>query len=231
MTSDKDYYRILGVLDDAEDIVIRASYRALAQRYHPDKWQGDPVEATRRMAEINEAYAVLSNSEKRSQYNFLKSSAKSDAQHREESNVGEREADNQPGTDSQSGYAAAKGFKEFAGRGSSSSSFKAKQNDNSVNQTNHENRLTEFSMAFARFDSFIGACSGERQWATAPIWKKAIYYLLFIYGVFVVLRWTFNGGIQGLVHWIFDGDGVIFLTFISQFIRIAIRNVIQILGA
>ena len=56
----KDYYRILGVLDDAEDIIIKAAYRALAQRYHPDKWSGDQVEATKRMAEINEAYSVLS---------------------------------------------------------------------------------------------------------------------------------------------------------------------------
>ena len=61
MTSDKDYYRILGVLDDAEDIVIKAAYRALAQRYHPDRWQGDAGEATRRMAEINAAYAILSD--------------------------------------------------------------------------------------------------------------------------------------------------------------------------
>ena len=68
MTSDKDYYRILGVLDDAEDIVIRAAYRALAQRYHPDKWQGDQAEATRRMAEINVAYAVLSDTVKRATY-------------------------------------------------------------------------------------------------------------------------------------------------------------------
>ena len=68
MTSDKDYYRNLGVLDDAEDVVIRAAYRALAQRYHPDKWQGDPAEATRRMAEINAAYAVLSDTEKRAAY-------------------------------------------------------------------------------------------------------------------------------------------------------------------
>ena len=68
MTSDKDYYRILGVIDDAEDIVIRAAYRALAQRYHPDKWQGDQAEATRRMAEINVAYAVLSDTVKRATY-------------------------------------------------------------------------------------------------------------------------------------------------------------------
>ena len=68
MTSNKDYYRILGVLDDAEDIVIRAAYRALAQRYHPDKWQGDQAEATRRMAEINAAYAVLSDTVERAAY-------------------------------------------------------------------------------------------------------------------------------------------------------------------
>jgi len=64
----KDYYRILGVLEDAEDIVIKAAYRALAQRYHPDKWQGDPAEATRRMAAINEAYGVLSDAQKRAAY-------------------------------------------------------------------------------------------------------------------------------------------------------------------
>ncbi len=64
----KDYYRILGVLDDAEDVVIRAAYKALAQRYHPDKWTGDKEEANRRMQEINEAYGVLSDSAKRKQY-------------------------------------------------------------------------------------------------------------------------------------------------------------------
>ena len=64
----KDYYRILGVLDDAEDIVIKAAYKALAQRYHPDKWAGDKDEATRRMSDINEAYAVLSDPVKRNEY-------------------------------------------------------------------------------------------------------------------------------------------------------------------
>ena len=64
----KDYYRILGVLDDAEDIVIKAAYKALAQRYHPDKWIGDKDEATRRMSDINEAYAVLSDTAKRNEY-------------------------------------------------------------------------------------------------------------------------------------------------------------------
>ena len=64
----KDYYRVLGVLDDAEDIVIKAAYKALAQRYHPDKWVGDKTEANRRMTEINEAYGVLSDPVKRKEY-------------------------------------------------------------------------------------------------------------------------------------------------------------------
>lgn len=64
----KDYYRIIGVLNEAEDIVVRAAYKALAQRYHPDRWVGDKGQATRRIAEINEAYSVLSDPIKRKQY-------------------------------------------------------------------------------------------------------------------------------------------------------------------
>lgn len=64
----KNYYQKLGVLDDAEDIVIKAAYKALAQRYHPDKWSGGRDEATRRMSDINEAYDVLSNPQKRKDY-------------------------------------------------------------------------------------------------------------------------------------------------------------------
>lgn len=63
-----DHYSVLGVLPTADDVVIRAAYRALAQRYHPDKWRGDPKEATEKMAEINAAYAVLSDSNTRSNY-------------------------------------------------------------------------------------------------------------------------------------------------------------------
>ena len=71
----KDYYRILGVLDDAEDIVIRAAYKVLAQKYHPDKWKGDKAEATRRMSDINEAYVVLSDTAKRKQYDSTRDKA------------------------------------------------------------------------------------------------------------------------------------------------------------
>lgn len=78
----KNFYQILGVLDDAEDIIIRAAYKALAQKHHPDKWKGDANDANRRMSEINEAYGVLSNSEKRAQYDseYFSSHQKNEAQ-------------------------------------------------------------------------------------------------------------------------------------------------------
>jgi len=68
MTEGKTYYQILGISSDAEDIVIRAAYRVLAQKYHPDKWRGDPLEANHRMRQLNEAYETLSDAARRSVY-------------------------------------------------------------------------------------------------------------------------------------------------------------------
>ncbi|MGR8980147.1 MAG: J domain-containing protein, partial [Gammaproteobacteria bacterium] len=61
MNFNTDYYAILGVMPTAEDIVIRAAYKALAQRYHPDKFKGSSEELQRKMGEINEAYGILSD--------------------------------------------------------------------------------------------------------------------------------------------------------------------------
>jgi molecular chaperone DnaJ len=59
----KDYYNILGVSKDASQVEIKKAYYNLAHKYHPDKG-GDE----KKMKEINEAYQVLSNKEKRDQY-------------------------------------------------------------------------------------------------------------------------------------------------------------------
>ena len=64
----KDFYRILGVIDSTELAVIRAAYKALMMLYHPDKHNGDNKVAIRKTKEINEAYAVLSDPDKRKKY-------------------------------------------------------------------------------------------------------------------------------------------------------------------
>jgi curved DNA-binding protein CbpA len=74
MTETDDYYAILGVLPSADEVVVRAAYRALSQKYHPDKWSGEPAEATHRMQQLNRAYEVLSNIERRQQYDRQRSS-------------------------------------------------------------------------------------------------------------------------------------------------------------
>ena len=63
----KDYYAILGVPRDASPEEIKRAYRELAKKYHPDKNRGDP-EAEERFKEINEAYAVLSDPQRRAEY-------------------------------------------------------------------------------------------------------------------------------------------------------------------
>jgi curved DNA-binding protein len=63
----KDYYQILGVNKSAGDEEIKRAYRKLAMKYHPDK-NPNKKEAEERFKEINEAYAVLSDKEKRKQY-------------------------------------------------------------------------------------------------------------------------------------------------------------------
>lgn len=64
----KDYYAILGVTPSAEDVVIRAAWKALVQRYHPDRFTGSAEKANARVREINEAYSVLSDSVQRRAY-------------------------------------------------------------------------------------------------------------------------------------------------------------------
>ncbi|KAI7872340.1 hypothetical protein BDF14DRAFT_1752341 [Spinellus fusiger] len=66
----RDYYKILDVARDADTRDIKKAYRKLAHEWHPDKYSGDLTkeQAESKMAEINQAYEVLSNAEMRQQF-------------------------------------------------------------------------------------------------------------------------------------------------------------------
>jgi DnaJ-class molecular chaperone len=68
--AEKDYYEILGVKKTATEEEIKKAYRALAKKFHPDKNKGNK-EAENKFKGISEAYAVLSDKEKREQYDRM----------------------------------------------------------------------------------------------------------------------------------------------------------------
>ena len=67
MADKRDYYEVLGVDKTADDDAIKKAYRKMAKQYHPDLHPGD-AEAEAKFKEVNEAYAVLSDEEKRRIY-------------------------------------------------------------------------------------------------------------------------------------------------------------------
>jgi molecular chaperone DnaJ len=70
----KDYYSVLGVAKGASDEEIKKAYRKLAMQYHPDKNQGDKA-AEAKFKEINDAYQVLGDAEKKRKYDAYGSAA------------------------------------------------------------------------------------------------------------------------------------------------------------
>lgn len=84
----KDYYQILGVPKNAAEKDIKSAYRKLARKWHPDANPNNPKEAEEKFKDIQEAYEVLSDPEKRRKYDVLGSdwqrAANDAAQHRQQ---------------------------------------------------------------------------------------------------------------------------------------------------
>lgn len=68
MNTEKNYYAVLGILPEIDDVAIAPVFRALLKKYHPDVFKGSKREAERRTREIIEAYEVLANPHNRKAY-------------------------------------------------------------------------------------------------------------------------------------------------------------------
>ena len=67
MADKRDYYEVLGLKKDASDEEIKKAFRKMAMKYHPDKNPGDK-KAEEAFKEVNEAYSILSDPEKKQRY-------------------------------------------------------------------------------------------------------------------------------------------------------------------
>src|SRR5436305_15118457 len=80
----KDYYQILGVPKNAAEKDIKSAYRKLARKWHPDANPNNQKEAEEKFKEIQEAYEVLGDAEKRKKYDVLGSDWQRAAQQAEQ---------------------------------------------------------------------------------------------------------------------------------------------------
>ena len=68
MSEKRDYYEVLGIKKGASDDEIKKAYRKMAIKYHPDRNLNNKEDAEKHMKEINEAYDVLKDPQKKAQY-------------------------------------------------------------------------------------------------------------------------------------------------------------------
>jgi molecular chaperone DnaJ len=114
--SKKDYYEVLGVNKDASADEIKKSYRALAKKYHPDKNPNDKV-AEEHFKEIQEAYDVLGDTQKRTEYDQLRDAERRGFSFRDMGDIFSR------GRRSNSRTGAGFGFEDLGGLGDLFSRF------------------------------------------------------------------------------------------------------------
>lgn len=115
----KDYYRILGVSEQADASEIKKAYRGLAKVYHPDVVRDDE-EKTRRMYEIQEAYQCLGDEERRRKYDEKRRGAGKNTKRAEDEKrrtAGARTAENGSPFERFFGFTPGRGMETFRATG------------------------------------------------------------------------------------------------------------------
>lgn len=114
----RDFYQVLGVPDSASQGEIKKAYRRLAKQYHPDANPNNP-QAAERFKEVSEAHSVLSDSDKRKQYDQMRRYGAFDAMPRRPSGTAGRPGGTGPGGGGPGAAGSAEGFDfgEFGGLG------------------------------------------------------------------------------------------------------------------
>lgn len=96
MREKKNFYQTLGLLNVADDVVIKAAYKALAQKHHPDKHKTNKEFHTQVMADLNEAYAAIGTKARRKAYDeAIKRSAQAHRQAHAQTSPKQREPSTQ----------------------------------------------------------------------------------------------------------------------------------------
>ena len=125
-----DYYKILLVSPEASEKDIKASYRKLAKKYHPDVIKDDP-EGNKKMYEIQEAYSVLSDEEKRKKYDAALAGDKERGKEERKSAEPSKTTPDMSQFERFFGFQAGKGMETYRGTGGS-----AKKNAGPVSPDN-----------------------------------------------------------------------------------------------
>ncbi len=108
----ENLYQVLGIAENAPEEEIKAAYRKLAKKYHPDAHPGD-VACEKKFREINEAYSVLSSPEKRKKYDETHGRAGGDSEPDFRRDAGRRQQSARPaGVDFENIH---KSFEQFFG--------------------------------------------------------------------------------------------------------------------
>jgi|APCry1669189369_1035219.scaffolds.fasta_scaffold46062_1 DnaJ-class molecular chaperone len=143
MTKAKNYYELLGLHYEAEDIVVRAAYKALAQKYHPDKSPSNTEQATLVMTQFSEAFQVLNDPKLRKRYDEVLS-------RKAFSNVPSEQANSvKPKADSQASSSSAKSYQDKPDKNDSNSdeaNERSKERPQDFETTSDDERSSQFAL-------------------------------------------------------------------------------------